>query len=66
MCDKMDGECELYTVKDFQQAMPKLGDNVYCVKTAKLKLKERYGDSLQYVNRERRSHIILLDNLASF
>ena len=60
----MEDECELYTVKDFQQATPKLGDNVYCVKTAKLKLKERYGDSLQYVNRERRSHIILLDNIS--
>ena len=44
--------------------MQKLGDNVYSLKTTKLKLKERYGDSLQYVNREGRSHIILLDNIS--
>ena len=64
MCDKMEDECELYTVKDFQEAMQKLGDNVYCLKTTKLKLKERYGDSIQYVNREGRSLIILLDKIS--
>ena len=44
MCDKMEYECELYTVKDFQEAMQTLGDDVYSVKKAKIKLKERYGD----------------------
>ena len=58
----MEDECELYTVKDFQEAMQKLGDDVRSVKMTKIKLKERYGDSLQFVNREGRSDIILLDN----
>ena len=44
MCDKMEDECELYTVKEFQEAMQTLGDDVYSVKMAKIKLKERYGD----------------------
>ena len=44
MCDKMEDECELYTVKEFQEAMQVLGDDVYSVKMAKIKLKERYGD----------------------
>ena len=52
MCDKMEGECELHTIKDFQEATQKLGDDVYSVKMTKIKLKERYGDSLQSVNRE--------------
>ena len=30
----------------------------------KIKLKERYGDSLQFVNRKGRSDIILLDNIS--
>ena len=64
MCDKMEDEWELNTVKDFQEAMQKLGDDVYSVKMIKIKLKERYGDSLQFVNREGRSGIILLDNIS--
>ena len=60
MCDKMEDECE--KVKDFQKAMQKLGDDVYSVKMTKIKLKGRYGDSLQCVNKEGRSNIILLDN----
>ena len=43
--------------------MQKLGDGVYSVKMTKLKLKERFGDSLQFVNREERNNIILLDNI---
>ena len=30
----------------------------------KIKLKEKYGDSLQFVNREGRGDIILLDNIS--
>ena len=48
----MEDECELHTIKDFQETMQKLGDDVYSVKMTKIKLKERYGDSLQSVNRE--------------
>ena len=59
----MEDECEVYTVKDFQEAMQKLGDNVYSVKMRKIKLKEGYGDSLQFLNREGRSDIIL-DNIS--
>ena len=44
MCDKMKNECELYTIKEFQEAMQKQGDDVYSVKMTKIKLKERYGD----------------------
>ena len=44
--------------------MQKLGDDVYFVKMIKIKLKERYGDSLQFVNREGRSDIMLLDNIS--
>ena len=40
MCDKMEDECELYTVKKFQEAMQKLGDDIYSVKMTKIKLKE--------------------------
>ena len=60
----MEDECELYTVKDFQEAMQKLDDEVYSVKMTKIKMKERYGDSLQFVNRKGRSDIILLDNIS--
>ena len=60
----MEDECELYTIKDFQETMQKLGDNVYSVKMTKIKLKERYRDSLQFVNREGRSEIILLENIS--
>ena len=42
----MDDECELYTVKDFQEAMQKLGEDIYSIKMTKIKLKERYEDSL--------------------
>ena len=42
----------------------KLGDNIYSVKMTKIKLKEKYGDSLQFVNREGRGDIILLDNIS--
>ena len=62
MFDKMEHECELYAVEDSQETMQKLGDNVYSVKITKIKLKERYGDSLKFVNREGRSDI-LLDNI---
>ena len=34
----------MYTVKDFEEAMQKLGDDVYSVKMTKIKLKEIYGD----------------------
>ena len=44
MCDKLEDECELYTAKDFQKAMQKLGDDVYSVKMTKIKLEERYRD----------------------
>ena len=44
--------------------MQKLGDNVYSVKMTKIKLKEKYRDSLQFVNREGRSEIILLENIS--
>ena len=54
---------EVYTVKDSQEAMQKLGDNVYSVKMRKIKLKEGYRDSLQFLNREGRSDIIL-DNIS--
>ena len=64
MCDKIEDICEVYTVKDFEEAIQKLGDNVYSVKITKIKLKERHGDSLQCVNREGRSDIILLDNVS--
>ena len=64
MCDKMENECELYTIKDFHEAMQKLGGDVYSVKMTKIKSKKRYGDSLQFVNREGRSDIILLDNIS--
>ena len=60
----MEDECELYTIKDFQETMQKLGDNVFSVKMTKIKLKERYRDSLQFVNREGRSEIILLENIS--
>ena len=60
----MEDKCEVYTAKDFKEAIQKLGDNVYSVKITKIKLKERYGDSLQCVNREGRSDIILLDNIS--
>ena len=60
----MEDKCEVYTVKDFEETIQKLGDNVYSVKITKIKLKERYGDSLQCVNREGRSGIILLDNIS--
>ena len=60
----MEDECELYTIKDFQETMQKLGDNVYSVKMTKIKLKEKYRDSLQFVNREGRSEIILLENIS--
>ena len=59
----MDDECVLFTVNNFQESMQKLGDGVYSVKMTKIKLKERFGDSLQFVNREERSNIILLDNI---
>ena len=62
MFDKMEHECELYAVEDSQETMQKLGDNVYSVKITKIKLKERYGDSLKFVHREGRSDI-LLDNI---
>ena len=63
MCDKMEDECELYTRKDFREIMHKLGDGFHSVKMTKTKLKERYGDSLQFGNRERRSNIILMENI---
>ena len=44
--------------------MQKLGNDVYFVKMIKIKLKERYGDSLQFLNKEGRSDIILLDNIS--
>ena len=59
----MDDECYLFTVNNFQESMQKLGDSVYSLKMTKIKLKERFGDSLQFVNIEERSNIILLENI---
>ena len=59
----MDDKCYLFTVNNFQESMQKLGDSVYSVKMTKIKLKERFGDSLQFVNIEERSNIILLENI---
>ena len=59
----MDDKCYFFTVNNFQESMQKLGDSVYSVKMTKIKLKERFGDSLQFVNIEERSNIILLENI---
>ena len=64
-CDKMEDDSELYTIKLFHDIMQKEGHDVYSQKITKVKVKEKCGDSLQFVNREGRINIILLHYVGS-
>ena len=47
MCGKMENGSKLYTIKEFHKAMQK-GDDNCPSKTTKIKLKEKYDDSVQF------------------
>lgn len=47
MCGKMENGSKLYTIKEFHKAMQKEDDNCPS-KTTKIKLKEKYDDSVQF------------------
>ena len=47
MCGKMENRSKLYTIKEFHKAMQKEDDNCPS-KTTKIKLKEKYDDSVQF------------------
>ena len=64
MCLKLENEMDLYTLTEFHEAMKKLVKEVYSVKMTKIKLFEKYGSSIRFVNRRNRSDIILLENLS--
>lgn len=63
MCEKFENEMEMYTVTEFQESMKKLNDEVYSVKMIKEKLKEKYGETVRFVQREGKRDIILLENI---
>ena len=64
-CDKfLENDIELYTVVEFHDLMSSLGDEVYSVKTTQTKLGERYKGCIQFVSREGKSNIILLERSA--
>ena len=66
MCEKMEEDSELYTIKEFHDAMQKERDDVNSLKITKIKLKEKYGDSVQFVSREGRSVLYCLTMLVVF
>ena len=65
ICNKLEDDSKLYTIKEFHDALQREGDDVYSWKMTIIKLKEKYVDSVQFVNREGRSDIILLDYVSS-
>ena len=48
MCGKMENCSKLYTIKEFHKAMQKKKDDNCPSKTTKIKLKEKYDDSVQF------------------
>ena len=57
-------DIELHTVTEFHNLMSTLGDDIYTVKMTQIKLIEKYKDSIQLVERDGKSNIILLDRAA--
>ena len=54
---------ELLTVQEFKDYMKIHTDEVFCNSTIKVKIREKYGSDVDFVNREGKSDIILLGNL---
>ncbi|XP_076800982.1 uncharacterized protein LOC143445626 [Clavelina lepadiformis] len=63
-CKKMEDDMDLYTVAEFHSMMQELGDDVYSLKMTQIKIKEKYGNSLRFVERNGKSKIILLDRVS--
>ena len=59
MCDKMEVECKLYTVKYFQGGMHKLGDGA-------LRLTERYGKFLKVDHTHQAGLYPTIDGIGDF
>ena len=64
-CKLLEDDMELYTVKEFQELMESQNEDVYSMKMTKIKLQEKYGESVQFVSRRGKSDIILLGNTSS-
>ena len=65
MRNKIEDNPQLCTKKEFHDAMQKEEDDAYSSKMTKIKLKEKYGDSVQLVGREERSDSIFSDYISS-
>ncbi|CAK8697783.1 unnamed protein product [Clavelina lepadiformis] len=63
-CKKMEDDMDLYTVAEFHSMMQELGDDVYSLKMTQIKIIEKYGNSLRFVERNGKSKIILLDRVS--
>ena len=63
MCSQLEDDMDLYTVADFQEAMETKSDDVYSVEMTKIKLIEKYGENITFVNRHGKSDIILLSDV---
>ena len=60
----LENDIELYTVTEFHEMMATLGDEVYSVKMTQNKLSEKYKGCINFVSRQGKSNIILLDRAA--
>lgn len=60
-CLKLEEESELYTVPEFYEIMKEYGDEVYTMKMTREKLKSRYGSSLEFIDRNSRNNLIMID-----
>lgn len=64
-CTKfLENDIELYTVAEFHDMMSSLGDEVYSIKMTQTKLAEKYKGCINFVSREGKSNIILMDRAA--
>ena len=62
MCEVLEDDMNLYTIKEFQETMESQNEEVYSVKMTKIKLQEKYRENIQFVNRSGKSDIILLNH----
>ena len=62
-CVKLENEMDLYTLQEFHELMRKEASDCYSIKMTKLKLKEKYADSIEFASRNGKSDIILLSNI---
>ena len=63
-CEILEEDVDLYTVFEFQNITPSLGNDIYTLKMTQPNIQKRYDDSMKLVTRNAKSNIILLEKVA--